>query len=120
MKEKGAIKETMRRLRRGQIILAFPEGTRTRDGSVGDMLAGMVLLARKTGVPIVPTLIEGAFESWPRSAKLPHPRPIVVAYAEPMYGHLRGELSDKDCAELVRAKIVEMQSRFREHLILQD
>ena len=31
----GAIKETLRRLKAGRVVLTFPEGTRTVDGSIG-------------------------------------------------------------------------------------
>ena len=37
----GAIKETLRRLKAGKVVLTFPEATRTVDGSVGPMRAGV-------------------------------------------------------------------------------
>ena len=36
----GAVKETMRRLKDGKLVVTFPEGTRTRDGSIGRFLPG--------------------------------------------------------------------------------
>lgn len=114
----GAIKETLRRLKSGKVVLTFPEATRTVDGSVGPMRAGVVLLARKTRVPIVPMLILGAFESWPRTAKLPTPRPILVAYAEPIYPHRQVEWTDEECVEVVRQRVLELQARYKSHPIL--
>jgi 1-acyl-sn-glycerol-3-phosphate acyltransferase len=111
----GAIKETLRRLKAGRLVLAFPEGTRTTDGRVGPMRAGVVLLARKARVPIVPTLIRGAFESWPRTARLPWPRPIIVAYGEPVYPHEHPEWGDEQCVALVRGRIIDLQVRFGSH-----
>jgi 1-acyl-sn-glycerol-3-phosphate acyltransferase len=111
----GAIKETLRRLKAGKLVLAFPEGTRTEDGSVGPMRAGVVLLARKARVPIVPTLILGAFESWPRTARLPRPHPILVAYGEPVCPHEHPEWGDDECVELVRGRIIALQTRFASH-----
>jgi 1-acyl-sn-glycerol-3-phosphate acyltransferase len=108
----GAIKETLRRLKAGKLVLTFPEGTRTQDGSIGPMRPGVVLLARKARVPVVPVLILGAFESWPRTRKLPLLRPILVAYGEPICPHLRPEWSDDECVETVRTRILAMQRRY--------
>jgi 1-acyl-sn-glycerol-3-phosphate acyltransferase len=114
----GAIKETLRRLKQGKVVLAFPEGTRTVDGSIGPMRTGVVLLARKARVPIVPTLILGAYESWPRTAKLPRPRPILVAYANPIWPEEHRDWSDEECVEAVRRRIVELREQFQTHPLL--
>lgn len=113
-----AVRETLRRLKRGQVVLTFPEATRTCDGSVGPMRAGVVLLARKARVPIIPLLILGAFESWPRGAKLPRPHPVLVAYAEPVYPHRHPERTDDQCVEIVHNRIVELKERFQSHPML--
>ncbi len=108
----GAIKETMRRLKAGKVVLAFPEATRTHDGTIGSMRAGMVLLARKTRVPIVPTLIDGAFEAWPRTAKLPRLHGITVAYDAPLTPHEHPEWNDDACVEHVRDRLLALQQRY--------
>ena len=74
-----AIREALRRLRAGAVVLMFPEGTRTRDGSIGALQAGPVVLAARAGVPILPMVIDGAFEAWPRTSPLPWPHRIRVA-----------------------------------------
>jgi 1-acyl-sn-glycerol-3-phosphate acyltransferase len=114
----GAIKETLRRLKLGKVVLTFPEGTRTVDGSIGPMRAGVVLLARKARVPIVPTLILGAFESWPRTAKLPKPRPILVAYGEPISPHEHADWTDEQCVAAVRGRIIALREQFQTHALL--
>ena len=65
------VKEALVRLKAGHALLVFPEGTRTWDGLVAPMKPGIRLLAERAAVPIVPVLIEGAFEVWPRRRKLP-------------------------------------------------
>ena len=114
----GAIKETLRRLKDNKVVLTFPEGTRTTNGRIGPMRAGVVLLARKTRVPIVPVLILGAFESWPRTARLPRPHPILVAYGEPLFPHRHPEWADEDCMALVRDRLFALQQRFERHSLL--
>jgi len=79
-----AMKEAIRRLRAGAALVIFPEGTRTKDGSIGPLLPGPVLLAKRAGVPIVPVFVSGAFESWPRNRPLPRPGYVTVRYGEPL------------------------------------
>lgn len=114
----GAIKETLRRLKSGKIVCTFPEGTRTQDGSIGPFHGGVVLLARKAKVPIVPTVILGAFEAWPRTAKLPHARPIVIAYDAPIVPHERGDLDDDQLVALIRERVIGLQRRYERHTAL--
>ncbi len=113
-----AIKELLRRLRAGAVVTAFPEATRTHDGSIGPMRAGVVLVARKSRVPIVPAVILGAFEAWPRTSKLPGLRPIIVAYGQPIYPHKHPEWDDEQCVQYVRQRIIELQQRFQSHTLL--
>jgi 1-acyl-sn-glycerol-3-phosphate acyltransferase len=78
----GAVKETLRRLKDGKPVLVFPEGTRTRDGRIGPINANSLLIAKKAGAAIVPMVIDGAFEAWPRTQLLPSPQSIYVTYCE--------------------------------------
>ena len=79
-----AIKEALRRLRKGNIVLMFPEGTRTTDGSIGRIQQGIVTIASRAEVPIVPVVIDGAFGAWPRNRRFPRPWPINVGYGHPI------------------------------------
>ncbi len=110
-----AIKEALRRLKAGFPVVAFPEGTRTIDGSIGTMHAGVILIAKKARVPVLPTLIDGAFQSWPRDARLPRPGRVTIAYGEPIEPALLQTLTDDECVELVRDRIVALQQRFGLH-----
>jgi 1-acyl-sn-glycerol-3-phosphate acyltransferase len=61
-----------RLMRKRWNVLMFPEGTRSRDGDVGRLRSGAVLLAARRHVPIVPISVTGTSEamppgqSWPR------------------------------------------------------
>ena len=61
----------MSRLENGWVILMFPEGTRTPDGKLGPVKKGPAFIADRTGAPIVPAVLRGAYEMWPRTRKLP-------------------------------------------------
>ncbi len=69
----GAIRTAVERLDEGFLLNIFPEGTRSEDGSLGTIAGGfsLILNRTKTDVAILPTLIDGAFEAWPRKSKFP-------------------------------------------------
>jgi len=77
----GAVKEMLRRLKDGKLVVVFPEATRTRDGRIGEINANSLAVAKKVGAAIVPTVIDGAFEAWPRSQAAPSPGVMHVTYA---------------------------------------
>jgi 1-acyl-sn-glycerol-3-phosphate acyltransferase len=47
------------RIRAGESVLVFPEGTRSRDGAVGHFKRGSFSLAIEAGVPVVPLSLVG-------------------------------------------------------------
>ena len=56
----GAIKTAMKRLKSGEKMIMFPEGTRVAEESLDhEAKTGVAMLALRTGVPIVPIYIPG-------------------------------------------------------------
>jgi 1-acyl-sn-glycerol-3-phosphate acyltransferase len=80
----GAVKEILRRLKAGKLVVVFPEATRTRDGAIGTINANSMAIAQKAGAAVVPTIVDGAFEAWPRTRLLPRRGLMYVTYAEPI------------------------------------
>jgi 1-acyl-sn-glycerol-3-phosphate acyltransferase len=103
----GGIKESLRRLKRGEMLLLFPEGTRTRDGEIAPFRPGFTVLAVRSGAAILPVAIEGAYRAWPRWRKLPRPGVVHIHYGRPI---LPEEIQGRDEREL-RA---EVERRVRE------
>lgn len=81
----AAMRAALRRLGGGALVTVFPEATRTADGRVARCQPGVIVLARKAGVPLVPTAIEGAFDAWPRHRKLPRCASVLVEYGRPLW-----------------------------------
>ena len=79
------IKESIRRLRQGEAVLIFPEGTRTPDGELQELKPGFCALARRTQATLLPVAIDGAYQVWPKHAKMIHLfRQIQVRVGEPI------------------------------------
>ncbi len=49
----------MKRLKRGELVLMFPEGTRTPDGELQQIKSGFTTIARRTKVALVPCAVMG-------------------------------------------------------------
>ena len=58
-------------LREGMNAIIFPEGARSRDGSLLPLKKGVIKIAREAGVSILPIYIEGGFEIFPRHENKP-------------------------------------------------
>ncbi len=108
----GAIKESLRLLKQGHLVLMFPEGTRTTDGRVQPLLPGMFAIAKKARVPIVPVLIEGVFKAWPRHQILPAPGNVMVEYGAPIAPDEFADLPPEQLTETVRRRLVSMQQKW--------
>lgn len=107
-----AIKETMRRLKDGRVVAAFPEGTRSPDGQVGPMLAGLATVAKKCKAPIVPTLIDGMVQAWPRHRKLPGFGDVIIEYGKPITAEEYASMTPDELTDEIRRRIIEMQERW--------
>ncbi|MGR3296029.1 MAG: lysophospholipid acyltransferase family protein [Candidatus Bathyanammoxibius sp.] len=94
----GAMREAIRRLKAGKVVLMFPEGTRTKDGSIGDIHPGVAVIAKRSGAPVVPAVIHGAFEAWPRTNKFFRFHPVKVAFGRPLYCNGSTEEFTRDVA----------------------
>lgn len=111
----NAVKEAIRRLRQGRIVLMFPEGTRTRDGSILPLQPGVVLIAQRAGVPILPAVIDGAFEAWPRRRLLPSPHPIRVIYGRPVVVNSGQDVTAEEVTQKLHEQMIQLQKEVRQY-----
>lgn len=81
---KQTIEEARHRLKDGMSLVIFPEGTRTKTGSLGDFKRGAFLLAGEFRLPVVPLSIKGAFDIMPKDSYFPRPGKIVLTIHQPI------------------------------------
>ncbi len=83
----SAMQMTATLLRRGKMVMIFPEGGRTLDGSLLPFRNGVGVLATELDVPIVPVWIQGTHETWPVGQLLPRPGKVAVSFGRPVQIH---------------------------------
>jgi 1-acyl-sn-glycerol-3-phosphate acyltransferase len=80
----ASLKTIIRKLKEGHRVLLFPEGKRTYDGSIGEAAAGIGLVAVKSGAPIQPVRIDGAYKAMPRGKLRIRLERITVSVGPPI------------------------------------
>ena len=68
-------------------ILLYPEGTRSRDGSMGILRSGAGRLATEHRVPIVPISLVGTHEAMPPGILWPRRHPVTLRFGAPLLPH---------------------------------
>ena len=87
---KRSLQAAGRVLGAGRNLMLFPEGTRTRDGSIGPFKPSLGYLALNFEAAVLPVRLSGTFEALPRGAILPRRRRLKVAFGRVIHaGDLR-------------------------------
>jgi 1-acyl-sn-glycerol-3-phosphate acyltransferase len=76
--DREALQRAEEVLRRGAVLVLFPEGTRREGTVVEDLMEGAAFLSARTSAPIVPIGIGGSDLAMPKGSAIPKPRTIQV------------------------------------------
>jgi 1-acyl-sn-glycerol-3-phosphate acyltransferase len=109
------MKRIIRKLEQGKPVCLFPEGTRTSDGKIATLKGGFGLIARRAKVPIVPAIIDGAYECWPRQNKMFKVcKKITICYGQVISADQVNSMKDRELAEVITDTLRKMQAQCRE------
>lgn len=111
----GPLKKGLKRLSEGKVIGIFPEGGISRDGILRDGRPGTLLLAQKSGAPVIPAFISGTYQALPREAKFFRKAKIQVIFGKPVnFRELAQGLPEKEglkrATEYLMQKIKELST----------
>jgi 1-acyl-sn-glycerol-3-phosphate acyltransferase len=105
----AGIKESIKRLRNGEILLVFPEGGGTWDGKIAPFLQGSLVLAQRTKSAILPAAISGCYEVYPRTKKFPSLwGRFRVVFGKPILYEEIKDLPEEELRRLCETKITEL------------
>ncbi len=103
-------------LRHNRILILYPEGERSIDGTPRIFKKGAAILSIHLQVPIVPVSIEGFHEAWPRGKSFQKFAPLRIQFGDPIYPPPEPEASEEAYAKLtaeLKSRVVEMWNSLR-------
>ena len=106
--KKEAAKEAIASLKKGYVLILYPEGTRSRTGEIGKGRWGTAKFFLETEVPVLPIGIEGTFRLLPPGGKLKIKRVIKINIGKPLYFE----------KELERAKQIDKNSEEYQQILI--
>ena len=97
----SAIKLAIEKLKHGNVLIMFPEGTRGDGKTLGEMQSGVAMLAKRSGALVVPVGVYGSHKILPKGAKLPRFSRLKVAFGEPIkYADIATAQTEKENRKL--------------------
>lgn len=112
--DRAAIKYALKILDEGNLLLVFPEGTRSVDGTLGKAQDGVGFMAYRTNADVIPVYLSGTQKAWPRGSKMIRTAKITVTFGKPieMTTYRNSEASRETYAKIgaeVMARIAELK-----------
>ncbi len=105
--DRQALRAGEEQLKKGNILVIFPEGTRSRTRTMAAARAGMGLIALRTGVPVIPVAIWGSENALKKLGA-----PVTISYGQPMVLTPKGKKITREdideATEKIMRKIAEM------------
>jgi 1-acyl-sn-glycerol-3-phosphate acyltransferase len=82
----------------GNVLIIFPEGTRSRTGATEPFKSGIGALLAGRDVGVLPCYVQGAFRAWPKGRRLPRPAKVRLIIGAPRNYAVRGAEKSDLCA----------------------
>ena len=79
-----SLKQAAQQVAGGRTVLLFPEGTRSRDGALGEFKKGGFMLAIESGAPIVPVGLAGTRDLVPRGTWMYKRSRVALVVGDPI------------------------------------
>ena len=97
---------------KGNALIIFPEGTRSRSGEIGRFKPGIGFLLAGSRIPCVPCYIEGAYGAWPKGRYFPFPGKVKIHIGQSLFFDKYSK--GTDVARNISEKIKEAVEKLRQ------
>lgn len=81
----STLKEAVYRVRKGELLVIFPEGRRSDDGTLLEAKRGVGMIAQRTKAVVIPAFIMGTRTALPPDARWLKRARIKVVFDKPLY-----------------------------------
>jgi len=121
--DRFAIRKAIELVSAGHLLLIFPEGTRSPDGTIQEGELGPAMVAGRAGVPIIPCAVSGTRRILPPGAKWPRRARTYVAFGEGVWVEAKGderlarsalETATRELMARIRALHAELEAKRRD------
>src|SRR4051812_1872304 len=98
----------------GNILIIFPEGTRSTNGETKEFKSGIGALVAGRDVSVVPCYLGGTFRAWPKGKRLPRPRKVRLIVGEPRNYRMRTTAKSDVCgiAAELREAVKDLKEKY--------
>lgn len=112
--EVGALRLGLKLVKAGKVLILFPEGTRSPDGTLGEAKGGIGFLVAKSNAPVIPAYIAGTYRACPKGSIWIKPQKIDLFIGKPLdfsEVDLQGSGSEKyrEIGSYLMSKISDLQ-----------
>ena len=104
-------------LRHGLVLILYPEGERSIDGTPKVFKKGAAILSIHLQVPIVPVAIEGFYDAWPRNKSFQRFAPLEIVFGDPILPPPESAASEQAYEKLtadLKSRVVAMWEKLHE------
>jgi len=112
-----ATKKIINLIRSGEIVLMFPEGTRSVDGTLGPGKEGVGMFVRHAKADVIPCYISGSWQALPKGALVPRLRKVRITYG-PMikYAEFKDIPKTREGSQQISQKIMDRIAALKQQI----
>ncbi|MFN4178737.1 MAG: lysophospholipid acyltransferase family protein [Armatimonadota bacterium] len=118
--DRRALRLSIQKLRDGDALVIFPEGTRSDHGKMRPFQLGPAMIAAEAQVPIVPCGLAGIYEAWHMEAPIPKPAPVAIVFGKPFMPQLLPDAPRRESLIYITERMrgeIERLAEFGEQLL---
>jgi 1-acyl-sn-glycerol-3-phosphate acyltransferase len=103
-----SFKKIFEQIDEGNLVVVFPEGTRSTDGVIREPKLGIGMMAALSGTRIIPTYISGSHRILPTHSRKLKIHPVSVTYGAPVdYSDLMKKYEGKELYQAISSRVME-------------
>ncbi|MHB8174167.1 MAG: lysophospholipid acyltransferase family protein, partial [Nitrospirota bacterium] len=112
--DKATLTDIINRLKKGEPVCLFPEGTRSPDGNFLPGKAGIGMIVSMAKVPVVPVYVRGSHLTFGKIHKAFRPTKISVTFGKPLDFRAVAGMKGHERYQLIADEIMEEIKKLKE------